>query len=167
MPRAGCAGRIRSSRQVSRAGFPVLGRWLSGEAGKGLRGRSKQGSAGWMMVSCVSSMCAISHEERAAGKPRLPSLAGPLSRRATEPDSPEKSGWRVTSDEGASIRTSGSRSSRLHRWLCNDWTCGTCNRLPQRDCSGFSPDSMTPSWLVGGKLCIHPGGDKAILGLPG
>ena len=56
---------------------------------------------------------------------------------------------RVTSDERASIRAPGftrpAFTVRRGRLDCVGLAC----RLPQRDCSGFSPDSMTRSWLVG------------------
>lgn len=53
---------------------------------------------------------------------------------------------------GASIRTSGIRSPAFTVLFENDWNVEFANRLPQRDCSGFSPDSMTLSWLVEGRL---------------
>lgn len=63
-----------------------------------------------------------------------------------------RTGGRLTSNGGASIRTPGYRSSRLHRLHRGDWHCGIRNRIPQRDCSGFSPDSMTTPWLVAPSL---------------
>jgi hypothetical protein len=36
--------------------------------------------------------------------------------------------------------------------------------IPLRDSSGVSPDSMTLSWLVGGRMFAHPKRDKMKLG---
>jgi len=100
--------------------------------------------------------------KRCAGKrPAAISRRPFFAKGRVDPRFAGRTGWRVTSDESSSIRTSGYRSSRLHRLYGNDWHDGIRNRLPQRDCSGLAPDSMTLSWLVGARLGFRLVGNKA------
>jgi hypothetical protein len=70
-----------------------------------------------------------------------------------DPDSPDESGWRgATSYESTSIRAPSLASSPPSPFFRTIGSLGIRIWIPLRDSSGVSPDSMTPSWLVGGRL---------------
>ena len=100
----------------------------------------------------------MSHEERAARLGARCHLSSALFRGGPRNPFPREN--RLAGDERRRCKYSDFRFSLLPPSPFSFETIGLygiCNRLPQRDCSGLSPDSMTPSWLVGGRVAGRAG----------
>ena len=116
---------------------------------------------------CVCVVCVFwffTLGEHRTGRSFFASPAIPCSRHlpcAERPARPTVECVPIDRDEcGArSIRTPGcgrgfwiSRSRHpsafTSTWSCGDWHVGECHQIPQRDCSGFSPDSMRASHII-------------------